>query len=417
MAYATSDERYFLSLINATRASHGLSPLRLEKRLNDSADAHSRWMLDRDIFSHTGIGGTSSRQRMELAGFELAGSWRTAENLAYVGIRGESDLRDEIRALHQNLMNSPSHRANILGDTVYLGIGLQVGSFTGHRVLMVTQNFADTGGRVALDLGRFTPAGSPTIDVTMPTKAQWAAGFNGQVYVTPSVNQNTARNDDFRLTGRDDLARGGAGDDWMNGHGGNDTLHGGAGHDRLIGGAGDDILFGDAGNDTLEGGAGNDRLNGGGGADLLRGGLGNDTLIGGAGDDRLLGDGGHDRLDGGDGNDMLHGGAGNDLLLGGAGQDTLIGGRGNDTLNGGAGADVFVFTKGDGRDVINGYEKGVDRLFIDWRLLDSNPAKFIEDHMRKTATGVVIDFGADGRIEVNGRGLTVINVADDIFAI
>ena len=35
-------------------------------------------------------------------------------------------------------------------------------------------------------------------------------------------------------------------------------------------------------------------------------------------------------------------------------------------------------------------------------LLDDNPAAFIRDHMSKTATGVVLDFGNAGRIVVNG---------------
>lgn len=417
MSFATSAERYFVSLVNQARQARGLDPLRIEKRLNDSADAHSRWMLDHDVFSHGGAGGSSSRQRMEAAGFDLAGSWRTAENIAYVSIRGEADLSDEIRQLHQNLMNSPGHLRNILGDTAYIGIGLQIGEFAGHRVLMVTQNFADTDGRALLDLGRFTPAGLPAADLSARSRAQWLEDFNGRVLVTPLPNQNTIANDDFRLTARHDLADGGAGADWMDGKAGNDTLRGGFGDDRILGGAGNDVLDGGFGADTIDGGDGNDRILGGHGADLLRGGAGSDSIQGGSGNDRMLGGAGNDHMNGGDGNDLMRGDPGHDLLLGGAGNDTLVGGTGNDTLNGGAGADVFVFAKGGGRDVIHGYERGQDRLAIDARLLDGDPAKFIADHMRKTATGVVIDLGADGHITVNGRGLTVANVADDIFTL
>ncbi|MFD2813789.1 CAP domain-containing protein [Paracoccus aerius] len=59
MSYATANERYFASLVNQARKDRGLPPLTLEKRLNDSADAHSRWLLDKDVFSHTGQGGSS----------------------------------------------------------------------------------------------------------------------------------------------------------------------------------------------------------------------------------------------------------------------------------------------------------------------------------------------------------------------
>lgn len=417
MAFATSDERYFVSLVNQARAAQGLKALKIEKRLNDSSDGHSRWMLDHDVFSHTGIGGSSSRQRMEAAGFDLAGRWRTAENIAYVGIRGGGDLTDEIRQLHQNLMNSPSHLRNILGDTAYIGIGLQVGEFDGHRVLMVTQNFASTQGRVVVDTGRFAPATLATVDLSAPSRADWLAGFNGKVFVTPLPGQHTIANDDFRLTARNDAAFGGGGNDWMAGNGGNDTLNGGAGSDRIFGGMGADVLNGGLGMDTIDGGTGNDRISGGDSPDLLLGGDGNDTILGDRGNDRILGGNGHDQMNGGQGDDVLRGGPGNDLLLGGEGRDTLVGDMGNDTLNGGAGADVFVFSKGHGRDVITVYEQGLDRLFIDRRLLDGDPGQFMADHMRKTATGVVIDFGADGALTINGRGLTVANVADDIFSI
>ncbi|MBR4695337.1 MAG: hypothetical protein IKO94_04575, partial [Selenomonadaceae bacterium] len=39
----------------------------------------------------------------------------------------------------------------------------------------------------------------------------------------------------------------------------------------------------------------------------------------------------------------------------GAGNDTLMGGLGNDTLTGGAGKDIFLYSKGDGKDVICSY--------------------------------------------------------------
>ena len=70
-----------------------------------------------------------------------------------------------------------------------------------------------------------------------------------------------------------------------------------------------------------------------------------------------------------------------------------------------------------GADTISGYQRGVDRLLIGDALLDDNPAAFIRDHMSKTATGVVLDFGNAGRIVINGPNLTVAGVTDDIFSI
>ncbi|MGY3451765.1 T1SS-143 repeat domain-containing protein [Bradyrhizobium sp. USDA 4353] len=57
------------------------------------------------------------------------------------------------------------------------------------------------------------------------------------------------------------------------------------------------------------------------------------------------GSGGDDILVGGSGADALYGGAGNDIIKGGAGDDRLFGGAGNDT---------FLYTVGDGNDVIDG---------------------------------------------------------------
>lgn len=417
MSYATADERYFAALVNQARRAKGLPELSLEKRLNDSAALHSRWMLEADMFSHTGKGGSSARQRVEDAGFDLAGSWMVAENLAYVSIGSGSDLRDEIALLHRNLMKSPGHYANIMGDSAYIGIGLEIGLFRhggrDYKVLMATQHFADTGGQVRLDRGGFQTVSEPKVSTAMPSRAAWLETFDGKVFGISTVG--TVRNDDYRLSGRHDALHAGHGNDWLHGGGGNDTLHGDAGNDRMIGGIGADWLYGGIGHDTLQGGADSDRLNGGDGNDMLRGDAGNDSLWGGNGQDRLFGGEGRDVVAGQGGNDWLMGQGGNDTLFGGDGNDRLIGGAGNDLLNGGAGVDIFVFSRGHGADTIQAYQQGVDRLHIDAELLDRNPAAFIRDHMTKTASGILIDLDGGDRILVTGANLTVTGVADDIF--
>jgi Ca2+-binding RTX toxin-like protein len=186
-----------------------------------------------------------------------------------------------------------------------------------------------------------------------------------------------------------------------------DEIHGRFGNDVLFGGGGDDLLFGEEGNDSLMGGTGNDRLDGGDGNDTLTGGAGADALIGGSGFDtasyasssgyvyvNLLtktgvgGDAQGDTLDGidkvigtsfndsfvaddtgnvfegGAGNDYLVGGAGLDVLNGGTGDDNIEGGRGLDVLTGGAGADYFIFSRGDGPDVVMDFQQGVDKIIL-----------------------------------------------------
>jgi hypothetical protein len=50
--------------------------------------------------------------------------------------------------------------------------------------------------------------------------------------------------------------------------------------------------------------------------------------------------------------DWIEAGLGNDSLTGGDGNDILIGGIGSDSLSGGHGNDVFVFSAGDGTDIV-----------------------------------------------------------------
>lgn len=160
-------ERYMLTLINQERTSRGLDPLQLEKNLNSSAEAHSEWMLDTDVFSHTGVGGSSPTDRIKKE-FDLDGSWRTAENIAVQSERGAEGFKDDVADLHQSLMNSPGHRANLLNpDLDYIGIGVEVGDFNygrgggAYESVIVTQNFASTQGNVDLDNGA-APTPEPT---------------------------------------------------------------------------------------------------------------------------------------------------------------------------------------------------------------------------------------------------------------
>lgn len=50
-------------------------PLSFNSQLINAARDHSQWMLDNDIFSHTGVNGTSTGDRMTLAGYKFTGAW------------------------------------------------------------------------------------------------------------------------------------------------------------------------------------------------------------------------------------------------------------------------------------------------------------------------------------------------------
>ncbi len=170
MSTANTFEREMLALINQERTSRGLNQLKLETQLNDSSENHSSWMLNTDTFSHTGSGGSSATQRMENAGFDLEGSWRTGENIAWQSERGAPGISDDVAQLHQGLMNSPGHRANILNpEFEYIGIGIETGDMQGFDAVMVTQNFAATDAAVLPDTGEPSAPATPVTPVEETT--------------------------------------------------------------------------------------------------------------------------------------------------------------------------------------------------------------------------------------------------------
>lgn len=120
-------EAQMLALVNRERLANGLRALAPDPEVTLVARKHSGDMFARGYFAHDTPEGRSPFDRMQADGvrFQAAG-----ENLA---------LAPTLQVAHNGLMNSPGHRANILGkDFGRIGIGILDG---GMRGLMVTQNF------------------------------------------------------------------------------------------------------------------------------------------------------------------------------------------------------------------------------------------------------------------------------------
>jgi uncharacterized protein YkwD len=112
---SASEER-MLQLINTERTSQGLQPLVMDSKLRTLARDHAADMFERGYFSHNTPEGLSPFDRMNKAGIKymIAG-----ENLA---------LAPDVDIAENGLMNSPSHRANILTpDFKKVGIGCMDG--------------------------------------------------------------------------------------------------------------------------------------------------------------------------------------------------------------------------------------------------------------------------------------------------
>ena len=161
MSKANALEEQMLELVNDERANAGLNPLRFNDTLNDSSEDHSSWMLDADVFEHQGVNGSTPHARMEDAGYQFEGNWHSGENIAWMSEDNVPGHEDEVVALHNGLMNSPGHRANILNpDFTEIGIGIEAGLFSvqndEYSSVMISQNFAHT------DADAVTPEVPPT---------------------------------------------------------------------------------------------------------------------------------------------------------------------------------------------------------------------------------------------------------------
>ena len=461
MTVASDLERRMLDIINEERTSRGLSTLTLELNLNAAAEAHSEWMLAADTFSHSGVNGSSALDRMRLAGFDFSGRYGYAENLAIQTVRGSDSYVDDMRGLHQTLMNSPSHRATLLRDELtHIGIGIEVGQFRfssgTYQAIVVTQTFAFTAGAVDEDLPNAPPPPPPRplepVEPVLPglhligdtpvaahdaiagrDRDDTIEGLAGADTLTGNGGRDSliGGTGDDTLYGGDgsdwllgntslDTLYGGAGNDWISAGDGVDRAWGGDGNDEILGRSGTDTLYGQNGEDVIEGNFGDDLIYGGADADALYGGSAWDTLYGGTGDDTLygmmgsdalFGDAGADLLVGGSGDDTLSGNGGNDTLYGNQGVDRLTGGGGDDVLRGGTLADTFVFTDGGGRDRIEDFERGQDLLLLDAGLWTGTltAAQVVQTFASVTADGVLFDFGAD---EILLEGLRSFRVED-----
>ena len=217
MTYADALERYMLTLVNEERTSRGLNPLQLETNLNSSAEEHSLWMLETNTFSHTGVGGSTSTERIIASGFDYVGTRGTSENIAAQTTRGADGFYDDVATLHEALMNSSGHRDNILNPNRDY-IGIEIGNYTydgglTRESVMITQNFGRTAGTVDLD------------------------DLNGGLTVTAVQADTTATDQSAGV-----LHQGSAADETLQGAASDDTLYGGSGADTFNGGAGRDAV-------------------------------------------------------------------------------------------------------------------------------------------------------------------------------
>ena len=117
------EEQRLLELINEHRAANGAPPLAACRSLSRAAQRHSEDMRDRDYFDHTGLDGSTPRERMCDACFESCQSTGFGENIA----PGNADAQGTF----EQWRGSSGHNRNMLDERyVVIGIGRATGGGT-----------------------------------------------------------------------------------------------------------------------------------------------------------------------------------------------------------------------------------------------------------------------------------------------
>ena len=112
-------ETKLVTLINDYRVSQGLNALQVVNHISYKSQEHNEYMIANNVVNHDYF-----EQRANNI-IHVLGAERVGENIAYNYVTAESAM--------QAWLNSPGHKANILGDYTHLGMSVTVNPETGRR--------------------------------------------------------------------------------------------------------------------------------------------------------------------------------------------------------------------------------------------------------------------------------------------
>jgi len=114
-------EQMVIDLMNDERVKKGLSRLSSDTKLASIARTHSADMLAKDFFSHKNLSGCSPSCRMDNAGYQ----WKSNGENIHMMSGFNFSLSETADKIVSDWMNSPGHKANILGnDFTNIGVGI-----------------------------------------------------------------------------------------------------------------------------------------------------------------------------------------------------------------------------------------------------------------------------------------------------
>ena len=149
----SGSEQGFLSAINSTRSSAGLGSVKMDSGLQSHARSHTAYMIAGSCAGGEPICHSSNSAIQAAAG---SGWTKLGENVG----RGGS-----VSSLHGAFLDSPGHKANILGDYNYVGIGTD----TSEGTLYVTVVFMKKGSTDPAPTTTTTTAPAPTTTAAPPS--------------------------------------------------------------------------------------------------------------------------------------------------------------------------------------------------------------------------------------------------------
>lgn len=178
LAYATgmsiSD---LLTATNQSRTSNSLPPLRLDAKLNSSAQAKANDMVTNNYWSHVSPTGVQPWYWFQQSGYVYL---TAGENLAYGFNTGNE--------VNQAWMNSPTHHDNIVGDYADVGFGIANGAnFQGGEYTIVVAHYGKTQQIVASapTVPANTPVPTPSTKTPPPTQPTTLPATTDSTPTTP----------------------------------------------------------------------------------------------------------------------------------------------------------------------------------------------------------------------------------------
>lgn len=141
-AALSAEEQAFVDAINASRTAAGLAPLTVSEELSALADLHSGRMASAGTIFHSSDLGSK-------VGSVYPNWTRAGENVG---------MGSTVESIHQAMLASPQHAANIYGDYNLLGVGVYTNP---GGIMFVTELFAKAVVESSVVVTEPAPAPAP----------------------------------------------------------------------------------------------------------------------------------------------------------------------------------------------------------------------------------------------------------------